>query len=287
MVDVSATFPLFLGYDRDPRVQTFLNIAKFQNMLLNERSFDGLFCDVSSSNRFDLYYNQRFSDDPVFNHAVIDDALLESIDELDEESLHLLLYEVKSEAIRRNVPPTIFVERFWNISRRLEKGAIEDGYVIGGVMDILSKEVKTDSDYLSKDQGDVIETRDVGLWNEIFMRSYSINPAWESELIRRERLFSNDKNTALFLAREKNEAAGCMLLHKIPDDFVGIYCLGTLPKMRNRGIAKLLMKTAEGYASRIGSKYLTLQTVASDGVTPMYEKMGFKVEFERDVLQLP
>ncbi|MHB1868136.1 MAG: GNAT family N-acetyltransferase, partial [Nitrososphaerales archaeon] len=252
-----------------------MNIEKFQNMLLNERSFDRLFCDVSNSNRFDLYYNQRFSDDPVFNHAVIDDAILESIDELDEESLHVLLYEVKSEAIRRNVPPTIFVERFWKISQRLEKVAIEDGYVIGGLMDILSKEVNADSDDLSKDQNDVIETRDVGLWNEIFMHSYSINPAWESELIRRERLFSNDRNTVLFLAREKNETAGCMLLHKLPDDLVGIYCLGTLPERRNRGIAKSLIRTAEGYASRIGSKHLTLQTVARDGVTPMYEKMGF------------
>ena len=257
-------------------------------MLSNERSFDRLFCNVSSSNRFDLYYNQRFSDDPVFNHVVIDDSILESIDGLDEESLHTLLYEVKSEAIRRDVPPTIFVERFWKVSQRLEKGAIEDGYVIGGLMDILSKEVRIDSDDVSKDQNsDVIETKDVGLWNEIFMRSYSINPAWESELIRREQSFSNDRNTLLFLARERGEACGCLLLHKFPSDFVGIYCLGTLPEKRNHGIAKALMKTAEGYAARSGSKHLTLQTVARDGVTPMYEKMGFKVEFLRDVLQLP
>ncbi|MHB1869176.1 MAG: GNAT family N-acetyltransferase, partial [Nitrososphaerales archaeon] len=59
------------------------------------------------------------------------------------------------------------------------------------------------------------------------------------------------------------------------------------PERRNHGIAKSLIRTAEGYASRIGSKHLTLQTVARDGVTPMYEKMGFKVEFVRDVLQLP
>ena len=60
---------------------------KFQNMLLNERSFDKLFCDVSSTNRFDLYYNQNFADDPVFNHAVVDDSILESIDEQDRDSL--------------------------------------------------------------------------------------------------------------------------------------------------------------------------------------------------------
>ena len=100
-------------------------------------------------------------------------------------------------------------------------------------------------------------------------------------------MFSNDESTMLFLARERDAPTGCMLLHRIPDDFLGIYCVGTLPEKRNRGIAKSLMRTAEEYAARIGSKYLTLQTVASDGVTPMYTKLGFKIEFERDVLQLP
>ena len=74
----------------------------------------------------------------------------------------ILLHEIKAEASRREVPPTIFVERFWKISQRLERGAIEDGYVIGGLMEILSKEARTGSDSLSKDLNiDVVETKDV------------------------------------------------------------------------------------------------------------------------------
>ena len=257
-------------------------------MLLNERSFDKLFCDVSSTNRFDLYYNRSFSDDPVFNHAVIDDSILESIGDLDRDSLSVLLYEIKSEASARNVPPTIFVERLWKIAQRLETAAIEDGYVIAGLMQILSKAVTASN---SDDARiDVIETMDVRLWNKVFMQSYSINPGWESELLKREDMFSNDRSTTLLLAKEFDSelsASGCMLLHRIPNDFLGIYCVGTLQQSRNRGIATSMVRGAEDFAAKIGCKYLTLQTLASDGVTPLYQNLGFEIDFERTVLQLP
>ena len=257
-------------------------------MLLNERSFDKLFCDVSSSNRFDLYYNRSFSDDPVFNHAVVDDSILESIDELDRDSLSVLLYEIKSEASVKNVPPTIFVEKFWKIAQRLERAAIEDGYLIAGLMQILSKGVVTASNSREK-QIEVIETKNLPLWNEVFMHSYSINPTWEPELLRREGMFSNDRSTTLLLAKESNSglaASGCMLLHRIPNDFLGVYCVGTLPRSRHRGIASSMMRKAEDLATSIGCKYLTLQTLANDGVTPLYQNLGFEIEFERTVLQL-
>jgi ribosomal protein S18 acetylase RimI-like enzyme len=261
----------------------------FQNMLLNERSFDKLFCDVSSTNRFDVYYNRSFSDDPVFNHVVIDDSILGSIDELDRDSLSVLLYEIKSEASAKNVPPTVFVEKFWKIAQRLERAAIEDGYLIAGLMQILSKQVDAVSNSKEK-QAEVIETKNFALWNEVFMRSYSLSPAWESELLRRERVFSNDRSTTLLLARESNSgpaASGCMLLHRIPNDFLGVYCVGTLPQSRHRGIASSMMRKAEDVAASIGCKYLTLQTLANDGVTPLYQNLGFEIDFERTVLQLP
>ena len=208
----------------------------------------------------------------------------------DRDSLSVLLYEIKSEAAARNVPPTIFVERFWKIAQRLENAAVEDGYLIAGSMEILSKEVKGAAPNFNDVKNDVIETKNVRLWNEVFMRSYSINPEWESELLRREGIFLNDQSTTLLLAREHDsefEASGCTLLHRFPNDFLGIYCVGTLPQSRNRGIASSMIKKAEDFAAKIGCKYLTLQTLAYDGVTPVYQKLGFEIDFERNILQLP
>lgn len=258
-------------------------------MLLNERSFDKLFCDVSNTNRFDLYYNQHFSDDPVFNHVVVDDSVMESPDELDDNSLSILLHEIKTEADQKDVSPTIFIERFWNLAQRLEKSAIEDNFRIAGMMEILSKEVVRKTTLSPNRAVDVVETKDFGLWNQIFMRSFLLNPLWEAELLKREEMFNMDQSTILFVAREHKDdrASGCMLLHRIPKDYLGIYCVGALPERRNRGIAAAMMAKAETYAAEVGCKYLTLQTVTNDGVTPMYTNMGFKIDFERDLLQLP
>lgn len=252
-------------------------------MLVNERSFDRLFCDVSSSERFDLYYNQRFSEDPVFNHVVIDDRIMDSSYRTDDDSLAILLHEIRSEAERINVCPTIFVEKQWSYSKKLEEEAVEDGYGIAGMMEILSKEVTGSSLFQSNN---VVETKDYELWNDIFMRSFSLSQDWKEELLKRERMFLEDKGTVLLVAMDKSEASGCTLLHRMPLDYLGVYCVGTLPEGRGRGIATSMLRASEGYAANMGCKYLTLQTVQSDGVTPMYISLGYRIDFERDLLRL-
>ena len=115
---------------------------RIHNLLLNERSFDKLFCDVANTERFDIYYNETFSEDPVFNHVVIDDSIMDSsigMDD-DDDSLALLLHEIKSETESRNILPTIFVEREWSCARKIEEVAVQDGYHISGMMEILFKE---------------------------------------------------------------------------------------------------------------------------------------------------
>jgi GNAT superfamily N-acetyltransferase len=72
----------------------------------------------------------------------------------------------------------------------------------------------------------------------------------------------------------------------MPRDFLGVYCVGTLPESRGRGIATSMLRAAEDYGAKLGCRYLTLQTVLSDGVTTMYIGQGYKIDFERDLLGL-
>ncbi len=46
-----------------------------------------------------------------------------------------------------------------------------------------------------------------------------------------------------------------------------------------------MMAEAEREARQRNCEVIVLQTVASDGVTPMYFKMGYETAFERDVLK--
>ena len=258
----------------------------FQKLLANERSFDRLFCDVAHGNGFDLYYNERFKDDPVFNHAVIDNSILSQANHPDADPLLILLHEVRTEAGRHNVPPTIFVEEFWENARFFQKVAIEDGYVVGGSMEILSKTVGPKP--YSATEAIVIETNNLKTWNDVFMSSYAIPLGWEEELTRREQMFATLHSTKLLVAMDaRRKPVGCILTHLMPPDCLGIYCVGTIPEMRHHGVARDMLHKAESLADYLGCKYLALQTISSDGVTPMYLRLGFKLEFKRNVLLVP
>lgn len=252
-------------------------------MLANEASFDALFCDIFETPRYTMFYNSYFSEDTVFNHSRINGEILNSKENRSEE-YEEIFDNIRSEAKKRRVPPSIFVESFWRNSAEVVKSAVDFGYVISGGMELHAKEVvHGKSEFLYN----VVETKDFELWNDIFMRSYGIDISWKRELLSREKLFQKEPSAHLFLARENNEksdVAGCILLHRAPRDWMGVYCVGTLPGKRNRGVAKEMMKWAELFASEAGCNYLTLQTITSDGVAPLYQSIGFKIEFKRDVL---
>ena len=68
---------------------------------------------------------------------------------------------------------------------------------------------------------------------------------------------------------------------------MGVYCVGTVTQKRKKGVATKMMKHAEERARSVGCQNLTLQTIVSDGTTPFYLNLGYKVEFDRDILRLP
>jgi GNAT superfamily N-acetyltransferase len=257
-------------------------------MLSNETSFDKLFCDVASSTDFDLYYNKEFSEDPVFNHSLISESILNgTFHPEDRDSMHELLHEIRIESSSHSVQATVFVENFWKNASIMARNAVEFGYIIAGSMNILSKKVLNSFSSTSGDL-EIGETNDIQLWNDTFMSAFSIGRRWEKELLRRLGKFSTSKMTTLFLATDKNgSAAGCLLLHRMPPDLMGVYCVGTLPHKRNMGVATFMMKKAEERARSVGCQNLTLQTIVSDGIAPFYLSLGYKIEFERNILRLP
>ncbi len=257
----------------------------FRSMLANERSFDRLFCDCVNSKFFTACFNASFTDDPVFSHIIIEDTVTTLVNPA--SVLEQIITDSLNTAKRLNFPVSIFVDKYLPWSEKFEKIAIDFGLRIGERMNLLSKMVET----VSATRGDAKceITTDADMWNEVFMSSYKILESWREELLAREKSFVQDSKTLLLLAREKgveSKPSGCLLIHIEPRDWAGIYCVGTLPEKRHRGIAREMLLTAESLARERGCRFLTLQTIESDGVTPMYQKLGYKVEFQRDILQM-
>ncbi|MFI5420225.1 MAG: GNAT family N-acetyltransferase [Nitrososphaerales archaeon] len=263
------------------------NFSRYQKMLANERSFDKLFSDEYKGNNFLFYYNKAFSDDPIFNHAVPAEDTLDST-EVPEDLIEDIFESVKSKAREFDVPASVFLEEFRANVRRFETTGIESGYRVIEKMDALSKDLVSSIVDNPFEEISVEETRDAETWIDIFMRSFAISQSWKEELQQRGSRLTSDACTTLLLASEPKASAnisGCLLLHVFPAGCGGIYCVGTIPERRHRGVANALMRKAESLAKEKNCQFTVLQTVNSDGVTPMYLKLGYLVNFERVVMQ--
>lgn len=270
----------------------------FYDLLRNERGFHRLFSDQAEYDQFSLYYNDIFVEDPIFNHFVLENSLLED-SASDRSKLESVIENIRSVARSTYLGTTIFIEDFWPGTSRFEKTAVEAGYAIADRMEVLCKPVheaeKDEERRMSnREQFVVSATEDYEAWNEAFMASYMIPPSWHDELLKRERLLvqseTEKKRVKLIIAKENSQDSlpiGCLLTFNEPHEFLGIYSVGTIPEMRGRGIARKMLVLAEELAIGVGCIYLTLQTLTSDHVSGMYKKLGYRTEFERDILWAP
>lgn len=258
----------------------------YQQLLKNERGFHLLFCDLDKQESFSFYHNESFSEDPIFNHFVIEERILtETPSDISRE--RTIIKEIKGTSSAFKLSASIFIENFWPNVSRLESTSIEMGYRLTDRMEILCKSVRDSTPIKFNFQ--ISKTEKVEEWNRVFMQSYGIPRSWEQELISREKDIVGDPKVVFLIAKDPqtNEAIGCLLTFADPDDFLGIYCVGTIPSQRGKGVAFEMLSFAESIALTHHFKFLTLQTLTSDHVSPLYKKIGYKTNFERDILWSP
>ena len=79
-------------------------------------------------------------------------------------------------------------------------------------------------------------------------------------------------------------AGVCLLFEKY--GCLGLYCLGTLPNFRNRGIAQTILKTSLQIAHTMKYNKIFLQTFQNDNYIDFYKKFKFKVIDKRKIFQI-
>jgi GNAT superfamily N-acetyltransferase len=256
-----------------------------RRLLSNEEGFGRLFSNYEEFQSFSLFSNPTFSEDPIFNHFVLNEIVVERSS---DEVLTGVIEQLKKISSSLGFNTTVFLENLWNNSRLLGKLVVDNGFRVRDKMEILSKHVDPNPvDH--EDKINVRITEDYANWNRIFVSSFQIPVSWNQELLRREEVATKNDSVRLILGREpgSDEDQGCLLSFLDESKVMGVYCVGTLPRWRGRGIGKMMMNFVENNARDLGCKLLTLQTINSDGVSPMYKKMGYRTEFERDIFWNP
>jgi len=92
----------------------------------------------------------------------------------------------------------------------------------------------------------------------------------------------NVRAVTLLEARIGGETAGVMAIFRTKG-LAGVYCLGTVPRYRRRGVATGLLQRAKEIAEAEGRK-LILQSLASEGAERFYLERGFIPLYSKHIL---
>lgn len=96
------------------------------------------------------------------------------------------------------------------------------------------------------------------------------------------RRMSGNKDVRMLLAMHGESPAGALAMYR-SDGAEGLYCVGTAPDFRQRGVATTMIDAAHSMARREGEA-LILQTLLSDSVEPLYLGLGFRRLYLKSVM---
>lgn len=146
----------------------------------------------------------------------------------------------------------------------------------------LASEDKTDYDQ-NLPQLIAIDQDSISMWVDVFCKAFNAED-WKQQI--HSLTMANLRFFRLFVLMTRSDAASvpaaCALLfcyRKV----MGLYCLGTLPKFRRKGLASLILKSSISMARAKRMKLFFVQAFLNDGFADMYEKVGLNLEYRKGV----
>ena len=131
-----------------------------------------------------------------------------------------------------------------------------------------------------------VDKDSVSIWVDVFCKAFNAED-WYSQIYNVTATNYSRFNLQLLMIRSDSVfvPAACTLLfcHK---KVLGLYCLGTLPKFRRKGLASQILKSSILTARDKGMKLFFAQSFMNDGYATMYNKAGLYMEYKRRVYAL-
>ena len=120
-------------------------------------------------------------------------------------------------------------------------------------------------------------------WASAYLRSFYGDEALVGPVASIVSSLFHSRGVTLLESRARGEVAGVLAIFRTRG-VAGVYCVGTVPEHRRRGVASGLLTRAKKLADAEG-RSLVLQTLESDGALGLYLARGFGVMYTKAVLQ--
>ncbi len=225
----------------------------------NELGFTGIWSEMTTLECGVLFLNPHLPNDIFFDK-------LTNVTCLSEKMIDDALYLFQ----RHNTRPFIYVLNNPSLEELLRK----KGFTFYDTQHVLKK--STDNN-LENPPIHHIARKDSLLWADIFCKSYDC-PEWIDEV---NAIVRKSVSEVEYLVDSENNAS-CVALYE-KNSVLGLYCLGTVPEKRRKGLAKLLISYALNQVKTKKLDFLMLETYQRDALLEFYLKLGFEKVYEKKI----
>jgi predicted GNAT family acetyltransferase len=189
-----------------------------------------------------------------------------------------ILSKMQSIFVRQNLRPCIYVQQTEEFSD-LRAGLAARAYVVADKMFVM--EMRRPSFQVNHEiRVGVTREEEAKEWCEAYLQSFYgdlelLTPTLEIVLRSMKR-----KAISFVSAKYEESVVGTLVTYR-SQDVVGVYCVGTIPGFRKKGVANTMMQFANDISSDVGT--MILQTMLSDGLEDLYQKMGMAKSYAKEV----
>ena len=240
---------------------------EIQELESNERGFFSIWSDLIDFDSAKFFLNRKFPDDILFNRIIEISARKNKLNDAIDKAIAYFN--------RAGVRPSVFVT----------ERSIEDYLVSKRFKHVddfnMMKLKKFVPDERRAAEVSAIDASTLTEWVKAYMASFDIAARFKQEVLKRSKM-SLKKGCTLYLAKVRGEPAGTTLSY-YENGITGIYCVGTLPKFRGRGIASKMLEVAIRDSEKRGDHVQCLQNLEGHKVREFYEKRGFETVFVKKV----
>lgn len=224
----------------------------------NDLGFTGIWSKTTALECGTLFMNANLPDDLFFDKltnitCLSEDMIDYAIDVFQKNHMRPFVYVLNNKSLEELLLAKNF--RLYDIQHVLKKQALE------------SETFRVHH----------VEKKDSLLWAEVFCKSYDCYE-WIDEV---NRIVRGSFSQVEYLVDAEHNAS-CVALYE-KNSILGLYCLGTLPEKRKKGLAKLLINYALNKVKTKNLDFLMLETYQRDNLLGFYSKLGFEKLYEKKI----
>ncbi len=217
------------------------------------------------------HLRSREFEEPLFNHA----GFLSTRVSLDRS-----LRQVERRYVEVGTTPAFFLQdtpEYASIRDRI----LDRGYRVADQF-LVMKLVRASLNPAAGINCRIVRKENLDDWCKAYLSAfYGEHSLLKSVLVSVKKALKEGR-TRLVLAEVGGRPAGTLAIHR-RGHFSGVYCVGTVPQFRGRGVATSMLRRARDIAERDETTML-LQTFLSDSFENFYFRRGFKRVYSKSVL---